>query len=216
VSRATLVRNRLVAALPERVEREAYRPLQGTVARRYLDDDMRVIGVTSPSDGGGKTLTAANLAISLALDARRSVMLIDLDLEAPGIQRLFEVDIRAGVEDCLFNGVPVQEALCCPAIEGLKLLPARGTSKNAARILRSSELAQLIESIRRSYPDDIVVLDLPSTVTEGDAEAFEALIDGMVLVVEDRVTEERDYRRALKSFRDHKLIGTVLNRVPTI
>ncbi len=216
VHEETLARNHIVTALPESPERDAYRDLQRAVLRRIDEDGLRVIGVTSPSVGSGTTLTSVNLAVSLAVNAHRPVMIIDLDLGAPAVHGLFGVDLKAGLEDHLLGSVSVADVLFSPSIEGVSVLPARGTAGAANEAIGSRRLVGLLETVKRVHPEKILVVDLPSLEDESDGQAFEALVDGLLLVVEDDVTEERDYRRALQSVGRRKLIGTVLNRVPSV
>jgi Mrp family chromosome partitioning ATPase len=211
VSAEAFARNRLVAAIPGSPEREAYCLLQAAVVQR-LTEDIRVIGVTGPRGGAGKTLTAANLAISLAVDAHREVLLIDLDLKAPAVHKLFGAAPEAGIEDCLFNGLALPDALFSPPLDRVAVLPARGGSRSVAQVLRSPSLKGLLDTVRARYAQCITVIDLPAVANRSDAAAFEALVDGVVLVVEDGVTREADYRRVLQSFGRPKLIGTVLNK----
>jgi Mrp family chromosome partitioning ATPase len=207
----TLARNRLVAALPESRERQAYCLLQAAVMQR-LAHGGRVVGVTGPCHGSGKTLTTANLAISLAIDAHRPTIVIDFNLHAPRIHELFDFVPETGVEDCLFNGVPISDALISPGIDLVAVLAAQGKCENVDQVLRSCYLDTILGAIKASYPDTTILIDLPSVATASDAHAFEALVDGILLVIEDGVTRERDYRRALAYFSERKLIGTVLNR----
>lgn len=216
VREETLARNHIVAALPESPQRDAYRHLQRAVLQRIDEDGLRVIGVTSPSVGSGRTLTSVNLAVSLAVNAHRPAMIIDFDLDAPAVHKLFGVEPKARLEDHLLESVPVADVLFSPSIEGVSVLPARGTVGAANEAIKSRDLAALLEAVKRAHPEKILVVDLPSVDDESDGEAFQALVDGMLLVVEDDVTEERDYRRALQSVGRRKLIGTVLNRVPSI
>lgn len=212
VSAETFARNRLVAAIASNPEREAYCLLQAAIVERLAGADISVIGVTGPRNGSGKTLTAANLAISLAVDAHRDVLLVDLDLQSPGVHKLFGVTPEAGLEDCLFGGLALPDAVVSPSLDRLAVLPARGGSRAVAQIFRSPSLKTLLDTIRARYAQCLVVIDLPPTASRSDATAFEALVDGIVLVVEDGVTREAEYRRVLQSFGKSKLIGTVLNR----
>jgi len=210
----TLARNRIVAAQPESPEGEAYLALQAAVLQRIDEKGLRVIGVTSPTAGGGKTLTSVNLAVGLAVHAHRPTMILDFDLNAPEVHKLFDIDRSIGLEDHLFKGIPVADVLFSPSIKGVSILPARGSVRAANEVIRSGQLAKVLEIVKRDYPEEILVLDLPSLNSASDGKTFEALADGILLVVEDDVTEERHYRRALESFSKQKLIGTVLNRVP--
>ncbi len=210
----TLTRNRLVAALPQNLDRQSYCLLQAEVMQYLSSKQARSIGVTSPSDGSGKTLTTVNLAISIAVETHRPVMIIDLDFRRPAVHRLFNVKPKLGIEDCLFNGAKTTAALFSPAIDNLTVLPARGTCQAIAQVLRSVHLKTLLAEIKRTFAEEILVIDLPSITSADDGECYQALVDGLLLVVANAVTETEAYCLALDSIDERKLIGTVLNRVP--
>jgi len=211
VAERDLVNNRLVTADKTNSQREAYCLLQTAVSRRMAEADFHSLGITSPRSGHGKTLTAINLAISLARDAKQKVLLIDLNLRHPKVCNLFDQKPSAGVEGCLFRGVPLGDALFTASVDGLLILPARGDSQNASQILRSENLRTLLADSRTRYPDHVTVVDLPPLSAPTDAPVFETLVEGLLLVVDDQVTREVDFKRALAAIHKSKLVGTVLN-----
>ncbi len=211
VSRATLAHNRLVAGILDSPEREAYCLLQSVVSRRMSEHELSLLGVTSPRGTRGKTLTAVNLAISLAVPGNRSVLLIDLDLENPSVHTCFDLTASTGVENCLFGDVALTDVIFTPAIEGLMVLPSRGGSRHTSQILRSPDLKALLAELKEFYPDCIAVVDFPAVVSSAQAEALGNLVDAMLLVAEDGVTRESDYRRTLGALRKSRIVGTVLN-----
>jgi Mrp family chromosome partitioning ATPase len=174
---------------------------------------MTVLGVTRPCSGRGKTLTAANLAISLAIDAHREVLLIDLDLENPTVHTLFGVESGVGIESCLFDGAKLGDVWFQPSINGLTVLPARGGSGAVSQVLRSSSLKASLEGIKSLCSDAVLVINLPPIADRADAAVFEQLVDCIVLVAEHGVTTETHFRQALSSIDKRKLLGTVLNNV---
>ena len=204
--------NRLIAALEEHPQREHYFLLQSTVAERLASSNIAVLGVTRPSSGRGKTLTASNLAISLAIDADREVLLVDLDLGAAKLHGLFGLDAGPGIEGALFNGVEPASLLRCPSIDRLVLLTAKGGSQAVAQVLRSSAPKALLATLRRQLPDAAVIVNLPSLASRDDAVAAGALVDAVLLVAEEDVTKEADYAQLLAGFGGDKIIGTVLNK----
>jgi len=208
----TLARNRLVAAIKDSRERESYCLLQAVVAKRLDELGQHVLGVTGPQRARGKTLTAANLAASLVLDGQRPAVLVDLDLRAPSVAKLFGVDVKPGLEECLFNGAAPEDALFSPSIEGLAVLPSRRGSRGVRQVLSSPNLKVLLGRIRASWPDAVVVLDLPPIAGGIDAGLIADLADAVLLVVEDGVTREADYRRVFSALGRHKVVGTVLNK----
>jgi protein-tyrosine kinase len=204
--------NLLVAALDGHPAREAYCLLQAALLERLGDGDRRWVGVTRPRSGRGKALTASNVAISLAIDAGLDVLLIDLDLRNPSLARLFGVTAQKGLEDCLFSKAPLEEATLATSLDGLTLLPVRKASRSAAQVLGSPNLKALFGEIRRRHPDHLVVVNLPPLTGTADGAAVKALVDGVLLVVDEGETREADYQRALDGVGKGKLLGTVLNR----
>jgi protein-tyrosine kinase len=174
------------------------------------------LGVTSPETGVGKTLTAINLAISIAIQASRRVLLLDLDLENPNVHSYFEHEPKYGLEDCLFENKSIEDVVFSPAIDGLAVLAVKGSSRNATQILKSGSLRKLIDAIITADPDRLVVVDLPAIRGTGGALAGESLVDSTLLVVEDGETTEAHLRAALATICDVKLLGTVLNRTETV
>jgi len=202
---------RLIAADLENPQREAYCLLHSAISRQLAVTEGRFLGLTSPRSGRGKTLTAMNLAVSLAREAGNKALLVDLNLRRPKISHFFDRIPTAGVEGCLFGGVDLEEALFVTSIDGLQVLAARGGSQNAAQVLQSENLKLLLADIRARYCDFITIVDLPALNAPGDAQAFESLVDAILLVVEDEVTRETDLKLALADLDKSKLIGTVLN-----
>ena len=213
VAEATFAGSRLIAALENHVHREAYCLLQGAIVEHITRENLRIIGVTGTTSGRGKTLTAANLAICLARDSHPTVLL-DLALADASVAGLFGLGGAPGLEACLFGGASLRDTLVCPSIDGLAILPATGGGSRAAQVLRSPQLRALLAELRDLQPRTTVIVDLPPIRGRDDAEAFGSLVDSLLLVVEDGVTRESDYRRVLASIDRGKLLGTVLNRVP--
>lgn len=210
VSEEALAANRLVAGVKSSVQREHYCLLQETVCEKLNASCATRIGITGPS-GSGKTLTAVNLAMILALEARRQVLLIDLDLANPGIRQLFDLKDQPGIEDVLFRGVRLGDALFSPGIETLTVLPACGDSEAAGQMLHSPALKELLAELAERSEDALLVADLPAIGSADDAQAYRSIMDAFLLVIEDGVTREAEYRAALHALEKSNLIGTVLN-----
>jgi capsular exopolysaccharide synthesis family protein len=211
VAKESLARHRLIAADPLNSQREAYCLLQTEISRRLSEQEFDCLGITSPRRGRGKTLTAVNLAISFARDAKQGAILVDLNLRNPSVHRFLDLEPSAGVEGCLFGGVGLEAALFTPSIDRLLVLPARGGSQNVSQVLRSSNLRELLAETKSRYPGYVVIVDLPRLVTEAEARTYESLVDALILVVEDQVTPESDLKRAMAILDRSKLIGAVLN-----
>ena len=212
IATATLGDDRLVAADRSNPQREAFCLLQTAIARRMADEEIHSLGVTSPRSGQGKTLTATNLAVGLACEPDRQVLLIDLNLRRPKVHEFFDQTPSVGVEGCLFGGIRLDEALFKASIDSLLVLPARGDSQNVHQVLKSENLRALLAETRERFPEHLTVVDLPPLSTPAeDARVFESLVDSLLLVVDDQVTRETDLRSALAALDKSKLLGSVLN-----
>lgn len=210
VSEETLAANRLVAGIKSSAQREHYCLLQETLCEKLKSGGATRVGVTGPS-ASGKTLTAANLAMILALEARRQVLLLDLDLANPSIRGLFNVNDQPGIEDVLFRGVGLNEALFSPGIETLTVLGASGNSEASRQMLHSPALKELLAEVAEQSENALLIADLPPISSSDDAQAYKSIMDAFLLVIEDGVTREAEYRAALHALEKSNLIGTVLN-----
>jgi Mrp family chromosome partitioning ATPase len=96
----------------------AYKVLRTQVSQRMRQHGWRTLGVTSPGPGEGKTLTAINLSISVALERNQSVLLVDANLGQPSIHSYLGIDVAQGLREHLLDGTPVQRILVNPRIPG--------------------------------------------------------------------------------------------------
>jgi protein-tyrosine kinase len=190
---------------------DVYRTLRVQVLQRLGKDQKTTLGITSASTGEGKTLTAVNLAIAMALDVNQTVLLVDLDLRHPSVHTFFGITPKLGINDYLLGGAKLSECLVNPRIDRLVLLPATGSVSNSAELLSSPQMAQLARELKQRFVDRIIIYDLPPLLTVGDTLGFLPNVEATMLVVRDGGTLRADLTRATELLRDHDLIGTVLN-----
>ncbi|MEE4185765.1 MAG: CpsD/CapB family tyrosine-protein kinase [Gammaproteobacteria bacterium] len=212
VSQATRERNRLAASIPGHPLRDTYRMLRTRVLQELKANSWNCIAVTSPVQGCGKTLTAINLAISLAMDHSHLVMLVDGDMRKPSIHTYFDYEPEFGIHDCLFADVPLSSALFHPGIERLTVLPGRVAIDDSAEVLSSPQGQGLIKELRTRYPDRIIVVDVPPVLAVDDALSLAPNIDCMLMVAENGKTTREELYRALDLLDGIPLLGTVLNK----
>ena len=212
VSPATRERNRLAASIPGHPLRDTYRMLRTRVLQELKANGWNSIAVTSPVQGCGKTLTAINLAISLAMDHSHLVMLVDGDMRNPSVHKYFDYEPEFGIHDCLFDDVPLSAALFHPGIERLTVLPGRKSIDDSAEALSSPRALALIKELRTRYPDRIIVVDVPPVLAVDDALTLAPNIDCMLLVAENGRTTRDELYRALDLLDGIPVLGTVLNK----
>jgi len=212
VSAQVLEQNRLVAALPDHELTDVYRILRTRVLQTMNSNRWNTLAITSPATGSGKTLTSINLAISLAREVNRTVLLADFDLRSPSIHRYFGYQPVLGLSDYLFHDAPLDEMLFSPSIERLVVLPGRECIHNSSEMLRSPKMVQLVEELKGRYSDRMIIFDLPPILAVDDALTFAPYTDAMLMIAENGATQRDDLEKALEILKDTPLIGTVLNK----
>jgi protein-tyrosine kinase len=193
---------------------QAYKVLRTQVSQRMRQKGWRTLAVTSPRQGEGKTTTAINLSISLALEANQTVLLVDADLRRPSIHTYFGFEAQQGLRDYLLDATPIEQILVHPEIRRLVILPGGEPLDNSSELLSSPQMLRLVQEVKRRYPSRLVVFDLPPVLTTDDVLAFAPYLDCALLVVEDGATARDDAARAadVLAAANHNLIGTVLNK----
>ena len=196
----------------ERV-RSAYKMLRTRTLHRIRQNNWHVIGVTSPLQGDGKSLTSINLALSLACETNVSVVLLELDLRRSSVCDHLNVDPQKGLPDYLDGAATLDEVLFRPeGTERLAILPNTEVFDNSSEVLSSAKVVDLLEELRNSDEGRIVICDLPPYLATDDALAFEPLADAFLIVVSEGQTSRDALSKGLDILSDMPLLGLVLNR----
>ncbi|UVO51674.1 hypothetical protein M0208_14600 [Sphingomonas sp. SUN019] len=200
-----------VAKQPYSLFAEAIRMTEGKLHRFLAAHSGKVVMITSPLPGDGKTTLAIGLAAAAVAMGRNAVM-IDLDLRRPGLPDVLdgtacEYDLldylagRATLEDVLVTS---------PALPTLKAIPVRAAAEDPGAALASPRLATLLTTLREQF--DLVVINTPPVLATGDAQALSDLVDATLLVLRwGRTTP--DLLRAAVQELDSDITGVVFNRV---
>ena len=212
VAPSVLRRNKLVNGIDDDNIVTPYKMLSTQVVQRLQEHGWNSLAIVSPNAGEGKTLTAVNLAISIARAVDTTVLLVDLNLRDPQVANYFDYKPEKGISDYLIDGTPLDEIFFNPAIDGLVVLPGNQHVDNSAELLASGRMAQLVEELKARYPARIVLFDLPPLLSTADALAFAPFVESVLLVVEDGRTLESDVTYALDLLKVTNVLGTVLNR----
>ncbi len=207
-----LADNRLVAQDSSSGLADTFRLLRTQVLHRMAEKEASTLAICSANSGEGKTLVACNLAISLALNVDRSVLLVDLDLRRPSIASYFDLSPPHGLGDYLKGRRELADCLLRPGLERLVLLPTLKPLQLSSEILSSPKMKSLAEELKNRYPDRIVVYDMPPLLATDDFLSFVPLIESALLVVEENKTPKPDIARCLELIPPDKLLGSVLNK----
>ena len=184
--------NRLVTlAEPESVHAEAFRLLRMNLRFARLDQPVKTIAITSAIQGEGKSVTASNLAVTLARGGQQ-VILVDLDLRRPRIGTLFQLD-GPGVTNVALNQATLDDALVSIDLDAglaapgatsshgsLHVLPAGFTPAVPGEFLGTKRLSEILSAIGERA--DMVLIDTPPIMRVGDALALSTRVDGLLFL----------------------------------
>ncbi len=213
VSARMLAEHRIISGTSSEEFADAYKILRTQVLQRLSENNWNALAITSPGEQEGKTLTAINLAISMAMEVNYTVLLVDADLRHPSIHDYFGLRPERGLSDYLTGDVPLQDILIHPeGIGHCVILPGGKPQQNSSELLNSPKMVQLVDELKTRYPSRIVVFDLPPLLTASDALAFSPYVDAALLVIEEGKTKVQDLERASELLKGTNLLGTVLNK----
>jgi protein-tyrosine kinase len=212
VDPAYLRSNRVISG-PDDLVAERYKILRTRVLQRMRANNWRSLAITSPTEGCGKTLTALNLAISMAREVNQTVLLVDLDLRRPQVRRYLTREDLPGISDYLVNDAPVADLLINPkGMERLVVLPGHASVTHSSETLSSPKMVSLIAEMKSRYPSRLVLLDMPPILACDDLLAFSPHVDAVLLVAEDEKTAKGDLARASALLEKMNILGFVLNK----
>lgn len=210
---AVLRRNRVLAAFERGAFADGYQLLRTQVLHRLRENHWNLLGVTSPRPQEGKTLTALNLSIALAMETTQTVMLIDADLKQPQLHALLGLGACRGLADYVLEDVPLEDVLIHPGLGRLVVLPGGRAIRRSSEVLTSPRMSALMAEVKHRYPARIIVVDLPPLLTCADVLAFAPSLDALLLVAGEGLTTRRDVEEALALMRGATpVLGTVLNQ----
>lgn len=189
-----------------------YNILRNRLVKSLEKNCWSTVAVTSPSRRSGNTLTAINLAISIAREFTHSVLLVELDLVSPSFNRVLGFEKFRGMADYLLRDAPLSQILMDIGVDGLAIIPAGAPVANSSELLSSHKMARFVGELKRLNSHEVVLFDLPSVLAFDDASAFSPLVDCALLVVEEGETKVGDVRRALTRLEHTEILGIVLNR----
>jgi len=193
---------------------ESFRQLRTNLQFVNVDHPPRVVVVTSAMPDEGKSSTSTNLAITFA-EAGRKVLLMEADLRRPRVADYLGLEGSVGLTNVLAGQVDLQDVLQTWGRGGLTVLTSGAIPPNPSELLGSKAMDELLRSVLKVF--DLVIIDSPPLLPVTDAAVIAARADGALLVVRHGKTSRNQVEVATTALAtvDARLIGTVLNMVPT-
>jgi len=190
----------------------AYRMLRTRLLHRARTSNWTTIAVTSAGPNDGKTLTVVNLALSLAREKTREIVLLDLDMRNPSVCRALGVHPRRELRDYLESGRYADEMFFTVGSENLLIAGSVTPTEHASELLGGASFDELIATIKRGTVDPIVLIDLPPILVTDDALVVAPKVDAVLVVASEGTTDRSELEKALQLLSEFPVAGVVLNR----
>jgi receptor protein-tyrosine kinase len=196
------------AAMPAALSAQ-YRRLGAALHELQLENGLKIVMVSSTVPQEGKSLTVANLALTLAESYHRRTLLIDADLRCPTLHEMFGVSKTPGLADVLASTGP--DLPIVPISPWLSLLPAGHVAAGPLAQLTSERMQLVVHEAAAHF--DWVLLDTPPISLLPDAQHVASVSEGVLLVIAAGVTPYKLVQRAIASIGAERIVGTMLNYV---
>ena len=200
----------IVARNPDSLQSEAFKTLR-TRIQFSTDKELKVILITSPAPGEGKSIITANLAVSFAQDHKKTVIL-DCDLRKPRIHSIFGDEYSTGFLNYFFGKSSYESIIKKTEVRNLDYISGGSIPPNPSEILGSPRMKAFILKLRNEY--EIIIIDSPPIMAVSDSEILSRLSDGNILVATSEGTE-MDWLEESVELLSHgksKFLGVILNK----
>lgn len=183
----------------------------GRVAKTLHHSNL--IMVTSANPNEGKTFVSINLALSIALEQDKTVLLIDADVLRPSVHRELEFDNKLGLLDYLTGDITdLSEIISHTSIPNLRLMSAGNSHHLTNELLASERMASLAKELAERYPDRVVIFDCPPLLGVTETPVLANLVGQAVVVVEESKTKIEHIKNATSQLNEDLALGFVLNK----
>lgn len=191
---------------------EAFRGVRTAVFFGCQQGNVKVIQVTSPVPGDGKSTVAANMAVSMAQSGRR-VCIIDCDFRRPRVAKIFGLKEDVGLVQVIGGKVDLQDAIQETSIENLYSVTCGRRPGNPAELLSSEQFAESIASLKEQF--DFVIVDTPPILVVSDPANVAGLVDAVILTVRLRRNLKPIATRAAQMLHsiNANMLGVVVNGI---
>jgi len=175
-------------------------------------DQPNLVMVSSSFPGEGKTFTTINLAISMAMEEDRQVLLVDADVIKPSVCHRLNITEHTGLMDYLTGKVKVSDIILSTNIPNLKLITAGRRHHHSNEMIASEKMKRFMEELSERYPDRIVIFDTSPLLGASETNVLAQMTGQAVVVVEEKRTSHSQLKQALSLLNPDMAIGLVLNK----
>ena len=175
--------------------------------------NANIIMVTSSRPSEGKTFTAINLALSIAAEKDKRVLLVDADVLKPNTLRTLGLKERPGLIEYLLGDVKeIGDVMFNSNINKLRIIPAGRAHHLSTELLASKAMYDLITEFSTRYPDRVIIIDTPPIIGINESAVLANFAGQAVMVVEEGRSRLSDIRKAVERLNPNMAIGFVVNK----
>ena len=209
-----LEQNRIVAHHAADPRSKAFDMLRIQVLQAMDQKNWRFIAITSPTPGCGKSVTAINLAFSIARQPERSALLVDMDLQRPAVANYLGLKCRDGVRGILEGRSTLASAMIRAHVDGCELmvLPAEAATIHSSELMGARTMDTMLQDIKRSFRSRIVIFDMPPLLQGDEVLALLPRIDCVLLVTAAGVSTQQQIIECNKHLQSTEVVRLVLNK----
>ena len=202
----------LTVSQPSSVIAETFKVIRTLLFMKLKEKGMKTVLVTSSLPLEGKSFVAANLAVSVALDFDKHVLLVDADVKRPTLNEIFKTESKLGLTDYLMNGHhDLVDLIQTEILAKLSFIPAGSFHDNSSELLASQKMKQLMKEVKDRYDDRYIIFDSPPAQIS-ETLALANIVDGVLLVVKAGDTAKKLVKKTVAVLGRDKILGVVLNQ----
>jgi Mrp family chromosome partitioning ATPase len=207
---------RIIAHDPGDPRTRSFDLLRTQTLQAMSANGWRLLAVTSPTAGCGKTFTAINLALSIARQPDSSVLLMDMDLQKPQLAKRFGIDVKAGLRSLLEGQGSLSMAMLALSLGGTKFrfLPVERPSSRSSDWVGSRAMSDILDQVRADESLKVVILDLPPILAGDDAMSILPRVDCMLMVAAAGATTATEIKECANYVKQTPVVRVVLNKAP--
>ena len=193
---------------------KAFDVLRTQVLQAMDQKNWQFLAITSPTEGCGKTVTAINLALSIARQPERSAMLIDMDLQRPAAANYLGIKHRHGVRDILEGRAALADAVLRAHADSCEImvLPASGPTVRSSELIASRNMDTMLQDLKRNFRPRTVIFDMPPLLQGDEVLATLPKIDAVLLVTAVGVSTLHEIKACSRHLQATEVIRVVLNK----
>lgn len=212
LSPAHLEKNRIIAFNKNESSTWVFDTLRTQVLQKMQENNWRTLAIVSATPASGKTFVAINLAISIASQPQKTVMLVDFDLRKPRVAKYLGIEGGLSLNDFLDNKAELSDVLVNPGLPRLVILPTMKPVDKPAETLSSARVNGLMDDLSDRYDSRVVIYDLPPILNADDTLIMLRKVDCVLFVVGNGLVKESEIEEAMHHIPKDKLLGVVLNK----